>query len=67
MRGAVRAFREGRIRALMCEIDDYWLHEVGSSPREFYDALLDLGLVDTEPPPLFEKGKIYNRWLTAAR
>jgi FkbM family methyltransferase len=66
-RGAVRAFREGRIRALMCEIDDYWLREVGSSPKEFYDALLDLGFVDTEPPPRFEKGRLYNRCLTAVR
>jgi FkbM family methyltransferase len=48
LRGAGDALASGRIRAVLCEFNDFWLRQQGSSPHELYDIFRAAGFVDTE-------------------
>lgn len=61
--GADRALSSGRIKAILCEFNDYWLRETGTTPQALHDTLTGLGFVDTAGAPRFEPGGIVNRFL----
>lgn len=61
--GAERALGTGRIKAILCEFNDYWLRETGTTPQDVHDTLTGLGFVDQEGEPRFEPGCIVNRFL----
>ena len=54
--GAAKALAEGRIRAILCEFNDYWLRQAGSSPQALWQTLAAKGFVDAAYPgstPIF--------------
>lgn len=53
LEGASRSLAAGRIRAMLCEFNDHWLRQQGSSPGELHDALLRVGFEDPEGKPEF--------------
>jgi FkbM family methyltransferase len=61
--GAERALGSGRIKAILCEFNDYWLRETGTTPQDVHDTLTGLGFVDQGGAPHFEPGCIVNRFL----
>lgn len=48
LEGASRVLSKGRIRAVVCEFNDYWLRQQGSSPEALYAMFEEAGFVDTE-------------------
>ncbi|HEX2093820.1 MAG TPA: FkbM family methyltransferase [Longimicrobiaceae bacterium] len=46
--GASRVLDSGRIRAVLCEFNDHWLRQQGSSPQALYDMFLRAGFVDVD-------------------
>jgi FkbM family methyltransferase len=44
--GAKRLLRERRIRAVLCEFNELWLRQAGSSPRELEQIFREAGLVE---------------------
>lgn len=53
-RGAAQLLAERRIRAILCEFNDFWLTRAGSSAAELYAELRRFGFNDeigTPPPP----------------
>ena len=61
--GAGEALASGRIKAILCEFNDFWLRETGTNPQALHDTLTGLGFVDQAGPPRFEPGGIVNRFL----
>lgn len=61
--GAERALGSGRIRAILCEFNDFWLRGTGTTPRALYDTLIGYGFVDRAGEPRFEDGCVVNRFL----
>jgi FkbM family methyltransferase len=61
--GGERSLASGRVRALLCEFNDYWLREAGTSPAELHARLTALGFVDQGATPRFAPGSIENRFL----
>jgi FkbM family methyltransferase len=52
--GAAKLLSQGRIRAILCEFNDYWLHRAGTDGASLYQQLVDSGFVDAcGPPPVF--------------
>ena len=51
--GAAAALAEHRIRAILCEFNDFWLRRVGSSAEQLYGQLIDAGFTGLEAPPKF--------------
>jgi len=67
--GAVRALSERRIGAVLCEFNDYWLRQAGSSPAEVWRMLSDHGFRDAERPgeePAWTDGGLQTRLLVLA-
>jgi FkbM family methyltransferase len=62
-RGAPRALASGRIRAILCEFNDYWLRRSGTTPRDVYDMLTGLGFVDRGGPPSLGPGCVETRFV----
>jgi FkbM family methyltransferase len=60
--GGYRALSEGRVRAVLCEFNDFWLRAQGSSPDALYDMLLQAGFRDTAGPARFGAGCCDNRF-----
>lgn len=60
--GASNALAAGRIKAILCEFNDYWLRETGTTPQAVFDTLTGYGFVDQEGAPRFEPGGIVNRF-----
>ena len=60
--GAERSLASGRIRALMCEFNYYWLRQAGCSPDDLHSHLTSLGFVDESGPPRFTPGCVDNRF-----
>ena len=63
VRGAARSLAAGRIRAVLCEFNDYWLRRSGSSPLQLWQALSDAGFVaagaaDPRRAPDFPRGSM---------
>ncbi len=46
--GASNALAARRIRAILCEFNDHWLREAGSSPQALLQTLEAAGFVDAE-------------------
>ena len=61
--GAGAALSSGRIRAVLCEFNDFWLRAAGSSPAALFDQLTAAGFVDQGGPPRFDPGCVVNRFL----
>lgn len=64
--GAAKALAAGRIGAILCEFNDYWLRAGGSSPQALWQTLADVGFVDAEHPsrtPTFLAGCCVTRLL----
>jgi Methyltransferase FkbM domain len=61
--GAERALGSGRIKAVLCEFNDYWLRASGTSPQALHAMLTDLGFVDQGGLPRFAPGCVDNRFL----
>lgn len=47
--GAAEALRRGRISAVLCEFNDYWLRAAGSSPGDLWKTFASLGFRDADP------------------
>jgi FkbM family methyltransferase len=45
--GASRLLRERRIRAVLCEFNEHWLRQAGSSPHDLERLFQEAGLVET--------------------
>ena len=63
LRGGIEALKSGRVRAVLCEFNDFWLRQQGSSPRELHDIFRAAGFVDTEGEPTFEPNGNDTRFL----
>ena len=64
--GAAKTLAAGRIGAILCEFNDYWLRADGSSPQALWQTLADVGFVDAEHPsriPTFLAGCCVTRLL----
>jgi FkbM family methyltransferase len=46
--GATQLLREGRIRSILCEFNEHWLAQAGSSPAELRDLICNAGLVESD-------------------
>lgn len=59
--GASDCLQSGRVRNILCEFNDSWLRQNGSSGEQLYKQLLDFGFldVDGDPPPM--TGQTHNR------
>ena len=47
LRGASEALRAGRIRAVLCEVNPWWLEKAGSTPKELFNLLESFGFKDS--------------------
>jgi FkbM family methyltransferase len=63
LRGAGDVLASGRIRAVLCEFNDFWLRRQGSSPRELYDIFRAAGFVDSEGEADFQPNGNDTRFL----
>jgi FkbM family methyltransferase len=63
LRGGVRSLAARRIRAVLCEFNDFWLRRLGSSPQEVHEMLTAAGFVDQNGSPRFSAGCLVNRFL----
>lgn len=61
--GARDALASGQVRSILCEFNDYWLRQSGSSPQALHDMLTGLGFVDRDGVPEFVDHGIVNRFL----
>lgn len=64
--GASIALTSRRIRAILCEFNDYWLRKAGSTPEALWQVLSFAGFVDAESPgltPSFPSGCLTTRLL----
>jgi FkbM family methyltransferase len=46
--GASGLLKERRIRAILCEFNQHWLHKAGSSHEELQRTILDAGLIESD-------------------
>lgn len=67
LRGARRALAQGRIGAVLCEFNDYWLREAGASPMALYQTLTATGFADREPLAHFGPGCVETRFFVRRR
>jgi FkbM family methyltransferase len=61
-RGAKTLIAAGKIDAVLCELNDYWLREAGSSARELHRWLVAAGFDDVDGEPAFAHGAVVNRF-----
>ena len=59
-RGATASLRSGRIRAILCEFNDYWLRQVGSSPMALFQTLTEAGFAPRHDPRPFRPRCVEN-------
>lgn len=64
--GATAYVRAGRVGALLCEFNSYWLERNGTSAEEFYGRLTGLGFRPAGRPPRFAGTTIENVLFTYA-
>jgi FkbM family methyltransferase len=62
-RGGERSLRSGRVRAIVCEFNEYWLREQGSSAEELHRMLTEFGFVDQHGTPTFGPDYFMTRFL----
>jgi FkbM family methyltransferase len=63
LEGAASALAAGRIRAILCEFNDYWLRRAGTNGGELYESLLAQGFVDRDGRPDAFDGQVMTRLL----
>lgn len=63
LQGGSASLAAGRVRAVLCEFNDYWLRQQGSSPRELHAMFVDAGFSDVEGVPRFAPGGCDTRLL----
>lgn len=51
IKGAAKYIQRGRVRAILCEFNKYWLELNGSSPSQLYDLLTSSGFVLAQGEP----------------
>jgi FkbM family methyltransferase len=56
VRGAAEFIERGKVRAILCEFNKYWLEENGCSSPELYELLTGLGFISAQGRPDFELG-----------
>jgi FkbM family methyltransferase len=56
--GASRALAAGRIGGILCEFNDYWLRENGTTPDRLWDEIVRHGLEPVTPRPAFSPGVV---------
>jgi hypothetical protein len=64
--GATESLAHRKIRAILCEFNDYWLKQIGSSARQLWTFLADAGFRDAIRPsatPMFPDGCLETRLL----
>ena len=62
--GAMRAFGEGRVRAVLCEFNDYWLRQQGTTPAALWQTFVAKGFRAAHPMPDFPAGSTVNAFFT---
>lgn len=67
LEGASTALSAGRIRAILCEFNDYWLRRAGSTMSGLREELLGLGFVDVTDCPWDLTRPILNRFFVLPR
>jgi FkbM family methyltransferase len=54
IRGAAKYIQQGKVRAILCEFNTYWLETNGCSSPQLYDLLTSFGFVSSQGEPDFE-------------
>jgi len=57
--GAGSALRSGRIRAMLCELNDWWLRQAGGSAEELYRLIGSQGFCNAFAPPQLHRGSLH--------
>lgn len=55
LKGARELIRAGKLKALLCGMDPYWLEEAGTTAEACYELILSLGFKAVAPRPDFAK------------
>ena len=63
LRGARRLLEQRRIRAVMCEFNDYWLREAGTTPDELFGFLASAGFRCASGRPTFARHSVVNAFM----
>jgi hypothetical protein len=53
IRGAEKYLKLGKIRAILCEFNTYWLEENKTKPQQLYDEILEYGFRTSSGKPDF--------------
>jgi len=61
--GAVRLFAAGRIGAILCEFNEFWLARGGTTGDAVYRQLLDYGFADLSGRPFVPGAELANRFM----
>jgi FkbM family methyltransferase len=56
--GAIQSLSNRKIKAIICEFNDYWLRAGGSSPQELYNFLLGYGYYVPSGEPQFSRDSV---------
>jgi FkbM family methyltransferase len=64
--GAARALVERRIRAILCEFNEFWLRRAGSSAQQLHALLAAAGFTDLAGSPHFPPAGMETRFLYLA-
>lgn len=62
--GAGDLLRSGRIRAILCEFNTYWLNEQETPPDRLWDVITGHGFRPSSPRPLFAPDGVANVFFT---
>lgn len=60
LRGAEKLLRARRIKNIICEFNEYWLREAGTSSEELLQFLLDRNFDLLSPKPVFQLNGVEN-------
>jgi hypothetical protein len=60
LKGAEVTLRQGRIKTILCEFNDYWLRKNGSSNAELWQMICDAGLEPRWPGLQIPESEFFN-------
>lgn len=60
--GGHSALKAARIRAILCELNDWWLYRAGASAEELYHLIESAGFRDLCPPPRLDRNGFDTRF-----
>jgi hypothetical protein len=60
LKGAEPTLRQGQIKAILCEFNDYWLRENGSSNAELWKTIRAAGLEPRWPGLRMPESEFFN-------